>query len=119
MEDLIKVEFVGNNVKFSAHDVTARLRELVLQQGVIGAIYPIDITETGTVMVQQYRVARIEHSDVREIVHALFDGGEIPAYSREMNGQYFEYIPDQTASAPPAPSDPSPITPSSGPWSVI
>lgn len=132
--ELLKVEFVPNNVKFSAHDVTARLRELVLQQAVIGAVYPIDTTETGTVMVQGNRVARIEHEDVRQIVHEYFDSGELSGYSREQTNGYFEYFPDQPADLlfgtitgrmsvanPPQANDPKPdpITPSTGPWSVL
>src|SRR5512139_919132 len=86
--DVIKFEYLPSRVKFSAHDITARLRELVLQQAVIGAVYPIDTAETGVVIVQGNRVARIEHNDVKIIVHALFDAGEFSRDSREDNGTF-------------------------------
>lgn len=128
--DLLKFEYIPNNVKFSAHDVTSRLRELVLQQAVIGAVYPIDTNETGIVVVQGQRVARIEHDDVRHIVHDLFDGKEIPGYDRvlvmdsNINANYFEYQPIQATVAPvvqdPVSPDPLPgVGASAGPWSSI
>lgn len=118
--DLLKFEYIPNRVKFSAHDVTARLRELVLQQAVVGAVYPIDVAETGIVMVQGNRVARVEHADVKAVVHHLFDSGELVGYNREDNGTFFEYVPDQVTTMPdPVQADPTPIGPSTGPWSVL
>lgn len=131
--DLLKFEYLPNHVKFSAHDVTSRLRELVLQQGVIGGVYPIDVAEVGTVMVQGQRVAKIEHSDVKQIIHTLFETGELPGYTREDNGTFFEYAPDASldmtgtltgrmSSNQPGTSIPredDPIGPSTGPWSTI
>ncbi len=112
MTELVKIEYLPNRVKFSAHDVTARLRELVLQSGVIGAVYPINIAETGSVMVQGQRVARVEHNDVKHIVHTLFDSGELAGYNREDNGTFWEYVPDQVTTPDPEPS-------ASGPWSIL
>jgi hypothetical protein len=115
VEDLVRIEFLANGKKFSAYDVTVRLRELVLQQGIIGAVYPIDIAETGTVFVQGQRVAKIQHDDVRHIVHELFTQGVFGEYNKEDNGQFFVYEPTGVA---PTDTTSMPLT-SNGPWSII
>lgn len=128
--DLVTTEFVPANKRFSAHDVTARLRQLVYEQvkelddkckatGTRHTYVPlVDHTETGKVHVKGLECAKVEHGDVREIVHELFNQGLLVGYDRTHNGQYFEYdllaniqpvLPQATVvSAPPATTSPDP-----------
>lgn len=91
--DLVILEFIPAQKKFSAYDVTKRLREIVLgsAKGTIPPGSVIDTNETGTVFVQGTSVAKIEHDDVKEIVHELFNAGAMSGYDRIHTGQHFEY----------------------------
>ena len=84
--DLVTQEFIANNTKFSAHDVTKKLRDLVLVDDKL-----VDMTETGPCWVQGKQVARIEHDDVKNIVHDLFTAGLLTGYGRSYNGSFLEY----------------------------
>jgi hypothetical protein len=91
--DLVLNEFLPANKKFTAHDVTKRLRDIVLAQAKNhqAGVALVDPTETGTVWVQGMSVSKIAHEDVREIVHELFNSGALSGYYRVHNGQHFEY----------------------------
>jgi len=84
--------------KFSAHDVTKHLREMV-NDGKIN----VDHTESGTVHVHGKTVARIEHEDVKAIVHEYFHSGKMDGWTREMVNGHWEYneLPAQAATPPP------------------
>lgn len=93
--DLLVNEFVTSGKKFSAYDVTKRLRELALRQVMhpqaVNSISLIDHTETGTVHVKGIKIAKIEHDDVRAIVHDIFNAGGMPNLGRIQIGNYWEY----------------------------
>lgn len=104
--DLLVNEFVTSGNKFSAHDVTKRLRDLVLeqkrdlnaqlQQGTRQTYVPlVDPAETGDTMVNGIRVARVDHEDVKAIVHDIFNAGGMPNLGRlhvkKGSGSYWEY----------------------------
>ena len=134
--DLLVNEFVTNGKKFSAHDITNRLREMVLDEAKdsknqattpFPAIRPpmlLDHNELGTVGVNGFRVAKIEHEDVKAIVHDIFNAGGMPNLSRRRDStdQYWEYGPvasllnvsvtadPQPADATGSTSDPDPIS---------
>lgn len=84
---LVQAEFVSAQKKFTAYDVTKRLRELLTSS----ATTTINPAETGTVFVQGKPVPKITHDDVREIIHELFATGGWAGYGRVHTGQYFEY----------------------------
>lgn len=84
--DLVTSEFLPAQKKFSAHDVTKRMRELVSQPTTT-----VNPAETGTVHVAGKSVPKIAHDDVREIVHELFSQGLLTGYDRIHNGTHFEY----------------------------
>lgn len=115
--DLVTLEFIPAQKKFSAHDVTKRLREIVSQ----ATSTTIDPSETGTVFIKSANkaVPKIVHEDVRDIVHEVFNQGLMNGYGRQMNsGGFMEYdllSNLQTSSGPvtvtnPVP-DPSTATP--------
>lgn len=84
--DVVTKEFIPAQKKFSAYDVTKRMRELVSQPTTT-----VSPAETGTVNVKGKAVPKILHEDVREIVHELFNQGLMTGYDRAHVGQYFEY----------------------------
>ena len=85
--DMVTQDFVANGTKFSAHDVTKKLREKVLTDDTL-----VDMGETGPCWVQGKQVAKIEHEDVRGIVHDLFSNGSLVGYGRSMNSSgFWEY----------------------------
>lgn len=97
--DLVTNEFLPGQKKFSAHDVTKRLRELVSQPTT--AVNP---AETGTVNVKGKAVPKVEHEDVRNIVHELFNQGLLAGYDRYMDGGHWTYdLTANVAAAIPAP----------------
>lgn len=83
--ELVLKEFLAGT-KFSAHDVTKRVRELANQ-----STTTINPAETGTVHVKGQAVPRIEHEDVKNIVHELFHTGQMVGYGRHYNGSYWDY----------------------------
>lgn len=116
--DLVLSEFVPAQKKFSAHDVTKRLREQVLQQ--VEALDPVlrqtyvpivDPFETGYAHVSGKQVSKIEHEDVKGIVHELFQVQAFAGYGRVHVGSHWEY--DLLANLPVITPDPSPIAISS------
>lgn len=132
--DLVTKEFLPAQKRFSAHDVTARLRGLVYDQakemddkcqttGTRQTYVPlVDSAQTGKVYVKGLEVAKVEHEDVKEIVHELFNSGAMAGYDRVHNGKYFEYdlvaniqpvLPQATVVSAPAttPADPTTATP--------
>ena len=103
VESLLTNEFLATNKKFSAYDVTARLRELIDVNS--QSLPAIDTNETGTVYVHGRRIPRVEHEDVRDTIHEFYQQGKMTGYFRIHNGQYFEYeFP--TPAAPDPTSDP-------------
>lgn len=102
--DLLVNEFVTSGKKFSAFDITKRLREKVLEQqqdldvkfrqnNIRQTYVPIvDSSETGTVRVQGQEVPKIEHEDVKAIVHDIFNAGGMPNIGRvHTPGGFWEY----------------------------
>jgi hypothetical protein len=94
---------VDSQVKFTAHDITNQVRELVNQDHL-----KVDPAETDTVYVGGRNVPKIDHGDVKEIVHGLFNEGKMNGYDRSHTGQFWEYHPVAATQAVP----PSPVTPS-------
>lgn len=98
VKDLVSTDFLLTRQRFSAHDVTAKLRAKVLEQvqllGPItqfGYVPLVDPRETGFVRVQGQDVPRVEHEDVKNIVHEFFTLGGMPGYGRLNNGNFWEY----------------------------
>jgi hypothetical protein len=89
VEDTVQ-EFVTSGKKFSAHDITVAVREKINAGTVM-----VDPVETGTVYVGGKDVPRIQHNDVRDVVHDLFHSQSqtLTGYSRVNNGQFWEYGP--------------------------
>jgi len=87
----------GDGVKFSAHDVTQRLRKRI-NDGLIeitGRQYStIGDSGGGTI-----RTQFVTHDEVRDQLHYFFDNGSFPNLDRTNNGRYFEYEPKGTAAA--------------------
>lgn len=119
--DLLVNEFVTSGKKFSAFDITKRLREIVLeqmqklnvqlQQGTRQTYVPIvDTTETGEVHVQGLKVAKIEHDDVKAIVHDIFNAGGMPNLGRvHASGGFWEYDTQANIDAAVAAQAPAPL----------
>lgn len=98
--DLLVNEFITSGKKFSAFEVTKRLREVELTRAKnetrnmalpLVNSYPVDKAETGEVTVAGYKVPRIEHEDVRAIVHDIFSAGGMPGLDRMMVNGHLEY----------------------------
>lgn len=92
--DLVTTEFLPAQKKFSAHEVTKRLRELVFVLGDIKDtthVKLVDHAETGTVWVKGRQIPKVEHEDVKHIVHELFSTGQLAGFDRIHTGQFFEY----------------------------
>jgi hypothetical protein len=92
------VEFLrSQKTTFSAHDVTTKLREMVKD-----GLAHVDNAESGTIFAYGRKVPKIEHDDVRDIVHEYFKAGKLPDYAREMQGDHWKYVPDavQATSTP-------------------
>lgn len=81
---------------FSAHDVTKKLRDMVKDGSAT-----VDHTETGVVHVGGKAVARIEHDEVRGLVHEYHAAGKMDGYDKVMNGDHWEYAVLQTLPTPP------------------
>lgn len=79
-------EMVVAKQPFSAHDVTKKLRDLVKDGKAT-----VDHTETGTVHAYGKTIARIEHEDVRGIVHEYFLTGKMLGWTRVMDGDHWIY----------------------------
>lgn len=88
---------VGTKTEFSAFDVTKNLRDQVRDDAV-----SIDQNETGTVHVGDKDVVKIDHETIKEVVHDLFQRGEMTGYDRTHNGTHWVY-----AEAPDDPIDDS------------
>lgn len=99
--DLVTSEFIPAAKKFTAHDVTKRLREKVSADPAT----PISPVETGSVHVQGKSVPKIEHEDVKAIVHELFAQGLLVGFDRVHVAGHFEYdtLANIAALTPPAP----------------
>lgn len=107
--DLLVNEFVTSGKKFSAYDITKRLREMVLEEAQkqadqMSKLPPgyrqtftvlLDLNEQGTVHVQGLKVAKVEHEDVKAIVHDIFNAGGMPSLSRRRDATdiFWEYDP--------------------------
>lgn len=101
--DLLVNEFVTCGKTFTAHDVTKRLRELVLKQAKdiddqckatntrISYVPLVDSNETGVVHVQGLQVPKIDHEDVKNTVHDIFNAGGMPGIDRIHGGTHWEY----------------------------
>lgn len=99
--DLLVEEFVTSGKKFSAYDVTKKLREKVLERAkelnspFCSKAQFVDVQETGTVHVQGLDVPKIEHDDVKSIVHEIFNAGGMPGlgrvHTKDASGNYWEY----------------------------
>lgn len=92
--NLLVNEFVTSGKMFTAHDVTKRLREHALNHFAAKdqhALLFVDPKENGTVWVQGQQVARIEHEDVKAIVHELFNTGGMQGIDRINENGRWEY----------------------------
>lgn len=90
-------EMVNSKQPFSAHDITKKLRDMVKD-----GTARVDHTETGTVHAYGKTLARIEHGDVRDVVHEYFLTGKMVGWIREMDGDHWIYKEAmQSASIPP------------------
>ncbi len=99
--DLLVNEFVTSGKKFSAYDVTKRLRQLELERAKNAtknmplpfnfSVPPVDRAETGETYVAGYKVPKIEHEDVRAIVHDIYNAGGMPNLGRIQVSNYWEY----------------------------
>ena len=83
IDDQVAV-LINDEKEFSAFDVTKTLRDKVTTLG-------IDTAETGTVHVSGMDVAKIDHELVKEVVHDLFQRGEMKDYDRSHNGSHWVY----------------------------
>lgn len=98
--DLLVNEFVTSGKKFSAHDITKRLRGIELDRAKNATrnmplpmpnSTPIDRLETGEVHVLGYKVPKIDHEDVRNIVHDIYTAGGMPNLGRVRTNGFWEY----------------------------
>lgn len=87
-----------DETKFSAHDVTKRLRELVGS-----GIAKVDEIEVGTVHVSGKNVPRIDHEDVKGIVHEYFSTGKMSDWERTMVNDHWVYQPPTVQQPVPPP----------------
>lgn len=118
--DLLVSEYVTSGKKFTAHDVTKRLRELVFEQvkkiddeckatgNRISYVPLVASQETGVVHVKGLQVAKVEHEDVKNIVHDIFNAGGMVGIGRIHRGSFWEYdtqanIDTELAAQAPAP----------------
>ncbi len=101
--------FLSQKTEFSAHDVTKKLRELVKD-----GLAHVDDTECGTVFAYGRKVPKIEHEDVRGIVHEYFGTGKMTNYIKVMDGDHWKYSPDTAQVIPTPPTvTPAPMPQSS------
>jgi hypothetical protein len=117
--DLLVNEFITSGKKFTAHDVTQRMRHLVLQRAKNNTLLRaplqtppyavIDITEVGEVHVSGYKIPRIDHEDVKSIVHELFKMGGLIDIDRMMDGDRWVYDTKENIAAELSKSQPAPI----------
>ncbi len=96
--DLLVDEFITSGKKFSAYDVTKKLREKVLERAneltspFCSKAQIVDANETGTVHVGGLQVPKIEHEDVKAIVHDIFNSGGMPTLDRVRTPEgFWEY----------------------------
>ncbi len=82
-------DLTSTRARFSAFEVTMRLRMAV--NGPFGPT--IDTRETGTLTVLGKEVPRIEHRQIKELLFSLYRNNGMGQYTREHNGQYYEYVP--------------------------
>ena len=129
--DLLVNEFVTAGKKFSAYDVTKRLRNIELERAKnatrnmplpMPSLSPIDRAETGSVYVVGYKIPKIEHEDVRNIVHDIYNAGGMPNLGRIQVSNYWEYDVKANidaliaaSQATPGPVPVVPLTPSPDP----
>lgn len=85
-------ELVSAKSTFSAHDVTKKLRDMVKDGKAT-----VDHTETGTVYAYGKTLPRIEHEDVKGIVHEYFSTGKMGSYTRFMDGDHWAYSEPKAA----------------------
>jgi hypothetical protein len=101
-------EFVAAGKLFSAHDITQEIRSRL----VAGTI-DVDKAECGVVHVGGgQEVAKVEHGDVRNIVHDLFGSGRIQGYDKTYTTDHFVFAP--APAAPAVAPDPASSSSSSG-----
>lgn len=103
----VVTSLTGDSKPFSAHDITARLRKKT-NDG------EIEIIGRPYVKIGGVDTQIINHAEVRDAVHALFETGTFPALSRENNGTYWTYSPVTPTSAAPLP--PGSVVPGSHPF---
>lgn len=122
--DLLVNEFVTAGKKFSAYDVTKRLRAIELDRAKNASrntplpysfkTTPVDRAETGDTFVSGYKVPKIEHEDVRNIVHDIYNAGGMPNLGRIQVSNYWEYDTkaniDALVAASQPQSAPQPVT---------
>lgn len=98
--NLLVDEFVTSGHAFTAHDVTRRLREIELNRAKnatrtsplpLRTFTGIDKNEAGEVYHHGYKLPRIDHEDVKAIVHDIFTAGGMPNLDRIMNKGHLEY----------------------------
>lgn len=116
--DLVTQEFIPAQKKFSAHDVTKRLREKVLAHAKalsnnLFSITVVEPDEVGTVFVHGIKTAKVEHEDVKAIVHELYQVQAFADFGRAHVGTHWEYdLVANLQAAPTATSSPTTPPPS-------
>jgi len=88
VRDIVINEMLNAGTSFSAFDVTLKLRDKVKVDPSI-----VDTGEVGTVWHLGKKIPKINHEDVRVIVHELFDSGTVSGWDRVFNGSYIKYEP--------------------------
>lgn len=83
--------FITDKKEFSAFEVTKALREKVAKAAIARTDAGIDDGETGTVFIAGVSVAKIDHEVVKEVVHDLFQRGEMTGFGRIHNGEHWRY----------------------------
>lgn len=120
--DLLVNEFVTSGKKFSAFDITKRLRDIVLaeakdHEAQMAKLPPgtrqtfailLEPQEQGTIFVQGLEVCKVEHDDVKAIVHDIFNAGGMPGLGRIHTQGYWEYDTQANIDVIPAPSSQAP-----------
>jgi ribosomal protein S25 len=117
--DLLVNEFVTSGKKFSAHEVTQRLRQIELDRVKnatramplpTSSSVPVDRAETGETYVSGYKVPKIEHDDVKAIVHDIFNAGGMSGLGRVVTtGGFWEYDTQANIDAAIAAQTPAPL----------
>lgn len=122
--DLLVNEFVTSGKKFSAFDITKRLRDIVLveakdHEAQMAKLPPgtrqtfailLEPQEQGTVFVQGLKVCKVEHDDVKAIVHDIFNAGGMPNLGRvHTSGGFWEYDTQANIDAAVAAQAPAPL----------